>query len=181
MPDARKNMTDRRLFFWMDFEDEIQKRAPKKDPNFDLNGPGNKRWKKFIREEDGFKIFAVSGETVRNNVDVTFGHGGHGLVHVCIPLDEIWIDMRHYFCLDGCDCDNLKRKNQPVSKEFFESTTIHETTEFLEMKNGRRFNESDPIARQAERGAGLLVDPTTEIDWPYPVLKEVGGKMIWVA
>jgi len=173
-------MPDRRILFWMDVEDEIQKRAPRKDPKFCLNEPFCQNWKIFIREEDGFKIFAVKGEKVRNNIDITFGHGGHGLVHVCIPLNELWIDLRHYICLGGCDCDNLRRRNQLVSEAFFESTVIHEKNEFWEMDKGKSFYEADRIARQLEIRAGLLKDPTTEIDWPYPVLKSVKGKMVWI-
>ncbi len=181
MPDIRRNLPDRRILFWIDVEDEIQTRAPRKSPKFDLKEPLCRTWKKFIREEDGLKIFAVNGEKVRNNLSVMFGHGGHGLVHEFIPLDEIWIDIRHYVCLGGCDCDNLKRKNQRISEAFFESTVIHEKTEFFAMSKGKPFNEADQIARQAEYRAGLLKDPTTEIDQPYAVLKSVKGEMLWVA
>lgn len=184
MPDKRLNLPDRRLLFFTDVEEEIQRRASRKDPKFVLVGPQNEPWKKFVREEDGLKIFAVNGEKLRNNLSVLFGHGGHGLVHEFIPLGEIWIDIRHYacICLIGCDCDNLRRKNQPVSKAFFESTIIHEKTEFFEMTKGRLFFEAHQIAEQAEIKAGLLpLDGTTELDWPYPVLKSVRGKMKWVA
>ena len=180
MPDRKKNFPDRRVLFWMDVEDEIQKRAPRKDPKFSLTEPLCRNWKKFIRKEEEFEIFAVNGEKVRNNLSVMFGHGGHGLVHEFIPLNEIWVDMRHYVCLGGCDCDNLKRKNQLVSQAFFDSTVLHEKTEFLEMNKEKCFYEADQIARQAEMRIGLLEDPATEIDSPYPVLKSVGGKMVWV-
>lgn len=183
MPDRRLDLVDRRILFWMDLEEEIQIRAPNKDPKFVLIGPGNVAWKRLIREEDGLKVFAVDGEKVRNNLSVMFGHGGHGLVHEFIPLDEIWVDIRHYSCfrLPGCGCDNLKRKNQPVSEAFFESTVIHEKTEFWQMRNmEKRFNEADLIAREAEKLAGLLETPTTEINRPYPVLKFVKETARWM-
>ena len=177
MPDRRR-IPDRRLLFFMDLEEEIQKRAEKRDKGFILSG----RWKIFIREEDDFLIFAVDEVWIQTNLCVIFGHGGHGYVHEFIPVrprPEIWIAMRHYTSLGGCDCDNLKRKNRLVSQAFFDSTVIHEIKEFLEMEKGMIFSEADQLARQAEIEAGLLKDPTTEIDYPYPVLKSVGGKMIW--
>lgn len=168
MPDRGRNFPDRRLLFWMDLEDEIQKRAPRKDPNFSVTEPSCRSWKKFVKEEDGFKIFAVNGEKVRNNLSVMFGHGGHGYVHEFIPLNELWIDTHHYTCLGGCGCDNLKRKNQRVSPEYFESTVIHEKNEFWAMARGKNFYQADQIARQEEARAGLLPDPDSEIDLEQP-------------
>jgi len=178
MPDRRKNFPDRRVLFWMDLEEEIQARVPRKDRKFVLSG----KWKKFVREDDGFLIFAVNEVWVQTNLCAMFGHGGHGYVHEFIPArphPEIWIATRHYTSLGGCGCDNLKRKNQFVSREFFDSTVIHEKTEFLGMEKGMSFYEADQVARQAEVQADLLKDPTTEIDPPYPVLRSVGGKMLW--
>ena len=164
MPDRRMHLPDRRVLFWMDVEDEVQRRAKKKNLNFSLTGPLARRWKRFVREEDGFKIYAVKGETVRNNLSVIFGHGGHGYVHEFIPLDEIWVDTHHYACLGGCGCDNLKRKNQLVSSKYFESTIIHEKTEFWLMAKGIIFYQADQIARREEIKMGLLPDPTSEVD-----------------
>lgn len=48
--------------------------------------------KDFVGEKDGFRIYEVDSDWLRNNIDVGFGTGGHGLVHVYIPLDEIWVD-----------------------------------------------------------------------------------------
>lgn len=179
MPDTRIRLPDKRILFWMDLEEEIQKRVPRKDPGFILSG----RWKKFVREEGDFLIYAVDEVWVQTNLCAMFGHGGHGFVHEFIPAKprpEIWIAIRHYTSLGGCECDNLKRKDQMVSKAFFDSTVLHEKTEFLEMAQGKNFFEADQIARQTEMRAGLLVDPSTEIDFPYPVLKSVKGKMTWV-
>src|SRR3990167_4180763 len=47
--------------------------------------------KELIEERDGFKIYEVDGEWIKNNIDVGFGTGGHGLVHSYIPMDEIWV------------------------------------------------------------------------------------------
>lgn len=179
MPDRKMNFPDRRILFWMDLEEEIQNRVARRDGSFMLSG----KWKKFVREEGDFLVFAVDEVWVQNNLCVMFGHGGHGYVHEFIPIrpkPELWIAQRHYTALGGCGCDNLKKKNQPVSSAFFDSTVLHEKTEFLEMSQGKSFYEADQVARQAEIRAGLIIDPSTEIDSPYPLLKSVKGKMVWV-
>jgi hypothetical protein len=148
---------NKRSNYLVEYEKEKRKRATQKDNTFILSG----HWKKYIRDEDGFKVFAVDGEWVRNNLGIIFGAGGHGCVHEFIPLNEIWISTHHY---DGCGCDNLKSKDQEVSNQYFESTVIHEITEFREMVAGMTFWEAHEIALEKEREIGILKDPHTEVD-----------------
>lgn len=141
---------DKRIITWAEIELNIQKRGNKKDKSFSLSG----KWKKFVKIQDEFKIFSVNGKWIRNNLSVTFNHGGHGLVHEFIPLDNIWIETRH--C--DCNCKNIKN-GQKVSTAFFESTIIHEITEFRLMKKGMIYWEAHQLAIQKEQEIGLLKDP----------------------
>lgn len=139
---------------WAELELNIQKRGNRKDKKFILIDG----WKNFIRMQNGFKIFSVDGNWIHNNLSVTFNHGGHGLVHEFIPLDNIWIGTRH--C--DCNCKNVKN-GQKVSKAFFESTIIHEITEFKLMKKGMIYWEAHQLALQKEQEIGLLKDPYEDI------------------
>lgn len=153
---------DRRNPFWRTLEKTIQSRAKKKDRSFRLSGT----WKKFLRMENGYNIFAVNGTWIRNNLSAYFGHGGHGFVHEFIPLDEIWVSTHHYDEGDEdvskCNC-TVKKKGQKVSKKYFESTLLHEMTECIEMKIGKPYWEAHNIALDAEREAGFLVDPFEDL------------------
>lgn len=151
---------DKRDKLWAELEADIQARGGKKAAGLTLKG----KWKKFIRTQDGFKIFAVDGAWVRNNLSVIFGHGGHGYVHEFIPLDEIWIGIRHFHENEWsqCGCKNIK-KNQKFSKKYFVSCVIHEIMEFKEMKKGKPYWIAHNIALDKEKEAGLLSDPNTDI------------------
>jgi len=81
---------------WAEIELDIQKRGNRKDKKFILSG----KWKKFVKMQNGFKLFSVDGKWIRDNLSISFNHGGHGLVHEFIPLDEIWVDEYHH----NCDC-----------------------------------------------------------------------------
>ena len=156
----KKYPKDHREKIWATLEADIQSRGENKDKKFKLSG----KWKKFLRMQDGFKVFAVDGAWIRNNLSIIFGHGGHGYVHEFIPLDEIWISTHHYTenKYNECGCGNIK-KNQPVSKNYFDSTTVHEITECLAMKKGKSFWISHNAALEKEREIGLLKDPNTDI------------------
>ena len=161
---ALKSKKDTRDKLWAKLELEIQNRANKKDKNFVLFG----KWKRFLRKHGGFKIYAVRGRWVRNNLSVIFGHGGHGYVHEFIPKDEIWISTHHYneTPLNKCGC-RVSKKNQKVSKKYFDSTILHEITEFKEMRKGKTYWKAHQIALREEIRAGLLKDPYTEIHYNY--------------
>ena len=142
---------DNRDPFVKHLEKEIQQGDDKKDPHFKLEGD----WKKFLRTQDGFKIFAVDGNWVKENLSEIYNHGGHGLVHEFIPDDEIWISTHHHA--------NCKQKFQKVSKEFFESAVIHEIEEYHQMKKGLPYWKAHQLALEKEKEAGLLKDPEKEI------------------
>lgn len=153
-----------RNIFWNKIEKEIQRRGNSKDKSFKLSG----KWKKFVRNQDGFRIYAVDGKWIRNNLGVVFGHGGHGYVHEFIPLDEIWVAAEHYRESDWskCRCRNLKNKplknEARVSKDYFDSTAIHEISEFRDMKKGMEYWPAHQRADQKEREIKLLKSPTTD-------------------
>ena len=149
---------DRRDRLWQKLERDIQLRASDKDRSFRLSG----KWKRLVRNQSGYMVFIVDGRWVRDNLCVYFGHGGHGLVHEFIPVDEIWISSRHYHELDSeisrCVC-RVKKKGQKVTRNYFESTVLHEVTECEQMKRGKKYWEAHQIALKAEKDAGLLKDP----------------------
>jgi len=143
---------------WTDLEKDIQVRAKNKDRSFRIKG----KWKKFVKLVSGYKVFAVNGKWIRTNLCVYFGHGGHGFVHEFIPLDEIWISLNHPHEgnseFGNCNC-KLNTKGQKLSKNYFESTIIHEITECENMKKGKSFWESHNLALEKEREINLLSDP----------------------
>ena len=147
---------DKRNKLWADLELSIQKRGNKKDKKFVLTG----KWKKLVRNQEGFKVFKVDGEWVRNNLSVIFNHGGHGYVHEFIPINEIWVATHHP---ENCNCSNTK-KEQKLSQEYFDSTVIHEISELKEMKKGSIFWKAHQIALQKEKEAGILKNPHKEVN-----------------
>ena len=152
---------DKRDKLWGILEEEIQSHAWKKDKTFILKG----KRKKFIRNESGYKIFMVDWNRIRNNISCYFSHGWHSLVHEFIPSNEIWIASHHNnknTCKElTCIC-KTRTKWQKVSKNYFDSTTIHEITENKEMKKWKSYRESHNIALEKERQIGLLLDPYTD-------------------
>ena len=77
-------------------------------------------------------------------------------------MDEIWITSHHYNEKDdslfNCPCKTIK-KCQKVSKNYFNSTVIHEMTECEEMKKGKSYWKSHQISLEKEKQAGLISDP----------------------
>jgi hypothetical protein len=142
---------DTRSSLWAELESDIQSRGHKKDSKFHLAGD----WKKFFRLEGKLSVYIVDGDWVRNNLSVIFGHGGHGLVHEFIPLNEIWVGQHHFV-----DCVCKKRNaRQAMSGAAIESTIVHEIAEYQAMGKGVIYWEAHEIAHQAERAAGFLHDP----------------------
>ena len=134
--------------FWKEMEKQIQLRGKNKDRNYKLTG----FIKEFVREYKGIKIYLVDGEWLRNNICVVFGHGGHGLVHEFIPLDEVWIDYRHYYSKKyRCSCRDLKT-NENINEKYFNETMWHEGTEIIEMKKGIPYWRAHITATKAEVG-----------------------------
>lgn len=71
-----------------DVEAAIASRCFQKDPGLRIEGLR----KTLLGYAGGFTIYQVPMDWIKNNLDTTFGTGGHGLVHTFIPLHEIWID-----------------------------------------------------------------------------------------
>ena len=160
---TKKYPVDARDKLWKRFEKKIQANAEKKDKDFMLKG----KWKKFVRKEKGYKVYSVEAEWVGRNLCVYFGHGGHGLAHEFIPVDEIWVSSHHYNndntpLFEKCPCIT-KTKGHKVSKNYFDSTVIHEITECEEMKKGKTYWISHHIALDAEKKSGLLHSPFSDI------------------
>lgn len=145
---------DNRKITWKELESDIAQYAKKKDKNFKLSGS----WKIFERKQDGFSIYRVDGEWVRANLSIIFGHGGHGYVHEFIPHEEIWVDVKHY---SNCDCKKVAQKRL-ISQRYFESTVVHEITEWKKMKTGISFWKAHHIGLQAENNLKLLLNQYTE-------------------
>jgi len=154
----RKIRKDSRNKVWKRLEREIATRAKKKDKKFVLKG----EWKKFLRIQESYKIFVVDGRWVRGNLSVLFSHGGHGYVHEFIPIDEIWINSNHYCegpsSITRCGC-TVKKKDGKISKNYLESTIIHEITEVNLMKKKKSYYIAHETALNKEREIGLLKDP----------------------
>lgn len=155
MPSPAK---DPRPRLWADLEREIARVGAKKDKRFFLRGT----WKTFVRKSGGFKVYAVDGTWIRRNLCVYFGHGGHGLVHEFIPLNEIWVSTHHY--ADGvteitrCICKR-RSPRQKASQACFDSTVLHEIEEHRLMRRGMAYWPAHKKAEEKERAAGLLADP----------------------
>jgi predicted double-glycine peptidase len=146
---------DERKITWSELERDTQERALMKDPNFRLEG----LWKKFLRNQDGYKVFIVDGEWIRNNLSVIFGHGTHGYVHEWCPNDEIWIAHRH----TSKNCCNTS-SDQRCTDAFIESTILHEITENKEMGTGKSYWESHNISLEKEKEAKFLENPYDDSD-----------------
>lgn len=151
----KKIKKDTRDKFWKKLEEKIQQSGKKKDKKFVLSGP----WKKFVKNQDGYKVYSVDENWVRNNLSVIFGHGGHGLAHEFIPMKEIWVARHH---VKNCGCKNTSA-GQKLSKNYFESTLAHEIEENKQMKKGVIYWEAHQAALQKEIEAGFLADPYLEV------------------
>lgn len=148
-------VTDDRKISWAEIEADVKEAGLRKDPGFRLTG----EWKTHVRTlHNGIEVFAVDGVWVRNNLSIIFGHGGHGLVHEFIPLDEIWVSKKHQ---KSCDCRGV-REDLAVSENFFDSTVLHEYIELTAMLAGDDFWTAHQKALEVEVAAGFLDDPFTE-------------------
>ncbi len=120
-----------------DIDSAVRSRWDKKDKHLEIEGLE----KKFLGEKDGFRVYEVDGEWIRNNIDVGFGTGGHGLVHSYIPMDEIWV--------------------WPVEEKSW-SIAAHELIEFKLMKEKEmKFKEAHKETTKLT--AGLSLKDTKEI------------------
>ena len=129
-----------------DIDKAVRSRWHLKDNDLEIKGLD----KKLIEERDGFRIYEVDGEWIKNNLDVGFGTGGHGLVHSYIPMDEIWV--------------------WPVVENKW-SIALHEMIEHNLMKNeGMEFEEAHK--KTTEIMQGMDIKEKKQAD-----LKELLGKV----
>jgi hypothetical protein len=140
---------DTRDKFWQKIELAVQKTSKDKDPKANLLPT---KYKKFLRVQDGFKVYAVDGNWIYNNLSVIFGHGGHEYVHEFIPRGEIWFATTHHHC--KCKV----KPNAPISQGYFDSGILHEITECKEMAKGTKYWAAHNIALEAERRAKYKFD-----------------------
>jgi hypothetical protein len=93
---------------------------------------------------DGFQIWGVDGELVRDTIDIDFTIGGNGARYGYIPEDEIWVESE----LETPDAA---------------ATSLHELTELRAMRDrGLTYEQAHAQANIAESKmrAGLLKNPS---------------------
>ena len=90
--------------------------------------------KRFVREVDGMKIFLVSGEYVRNHLEIDFTLGSHWVFEDSpyIPEGEVWIE-------------------ETLAAFDREAIIFHEVFEAKLMRDGVPYEEAHARATEAER------------------------------
>ena len=87
-----------------------------------------------LAEIAGLKVYLVSGEYIRNHIDIDFTAGGNSGVYPYVPVDEIWID------------DALHGLDQTA-------TTYHEIVERYHMiYHHMSYDKAHDMANSAEDG-----------------------------
>ena len=128
-----------------DIDGAVRSRWYLKDKDFEIKGLE----KKLIEERNGFKIYEVDGEWIKNNLDVGFGTGGHGLVHSYIPMDEIWVwpvtENKWSIALHEMIEHNLM-KNEDMEFEEAHDKTI-KITKGLDMQDKKEANLKNILGR----------------------------------
>lgn len=82
---------------------------------------------------DGVQIYLVSGERVRDEIDVDFTEGGNDAVYTYVPAGEVWIDDAAH-ALDRT------------------ATALHELVERdLMLRRGLSYDEAHDAANERER------------------------------
>lgn len=149
-------------------EAAIASRCFEKDEKMEIVGIP----KQFLGILHGFGLFRVDGEWIRNNLDVTFGTGGHGLVHTFIPMSEIWVDPVsensysigfhevlefHSMLEEGMDYRSAHAKalKDQAFKKIDESNVERELEDILRRRNFRRYIYSG-INKENSNGQGTL-------------------------
>ena len=87
----------------------------------------NPRIKK-LKSYNGYKVFIVNGELIRNKIDIDYVMGGNGLRYLYVPIDEIWVEDKYY-----------------KTKEF-NYIVYHEYTELMLMKRGLNYSDAHDLA-----------------------------------
>jgi len=97
--------------------------------------------KKYMRTEDGMKIYLIDGEYFRDNLDIDFTVGGHHWVYPFIPRDEVWLDEAY--------------TTEPKEVEYF---IAHELEELKHMKKGMRYEDAHALANKLEKELREKID-----------------------
>ena len=143
--------TDDRTLSWAEIERWIAARAGKRDPSYRPAG----NWRTFLRKEGEFSVYTVDGLWVYNNLTVQFGHGGHGYVHECIPLDEIWVAKAHTGeCAYSNEDSAAHAVGTPISQRERDLIIVHEISECKLMAVGYDFWTAHHIAVRKEEEYG---------------------------
>lgn len=87
--------------------------------------------KRLIDTFDGFKVFLVNGEYVRNNFEIDFTMGSHFHVSSYIPEGEVWLDDR-------------------LSENDLAALVCHEIHELKLMKEGMEYEKAHELATKLE-------------------------------
>jgi hypothetical protein len=87
---------------------------------------------KFIGRRNGFRIYLVDGQKIRDRVKIDFTMGGHHWVYSFIPKNEVWIDSR-------------------LSQKDIDALVVHEITELNLMKKGVPYQLSHWEANRKEK------------------------------
>lgn len=136
-----------------DIEKEIQDRSDNKDPGLKIKGLD----KKYVTTYEGYKVFEVDSEWIRNNLDVIFGSGGHGRVHTFIPQDEVWIakgynaDYQARCIIHECH-EHGKMKDLP----YYHAHQSSQKEEFMRPEDQVKLKEAILNARKSNHGISDL-------------------------
>jgi len=88
--------------------------------------------KAYYGSVEGFHVFLVDAEYVRNNLDIDFNLGTHHGVNKFVPEGEVWIDSR-------------------ISPSEIEAIITHEVKEAKLMEEGMEYEEAHEIATRKEK------------------------------
>ncbi len=94
---------------------------------------GNPYKKRFLKTQDGFKIFLIDGERLRKK-HIEFTEGTNFMVQKYVPKNEIWID------------ENLKSKPKDLL-----AVVKHEVFEVIKMQKGMSYEKAHGLANKMEK------------------------------
>ena len=87
--------------------------------------------KQFLGTFDKFDVFLVSGEFIRNNLEIDFTMGSHHHVSDYIPNGEVWLDDK-------------------LSENDLKALIHHEVHELKLMRAGVSYEEAHKLATESE-------------------------------
>ena len=124
---------------------------------FSCSQPFNDMKKELVNERDGYKIYVVDGNHVRDNIDCEFTNfGQHGRFHF-IPRNEIWLDEEHG-----------RGEREPF--------VAHAIKEAEEMNNGKSYKEAYECGLSEEN----KYREKTKQNIYKSILTSVGNVKVWL-